>query len=117
MENYELFLKELKDKINALPEDNTKRQELLSIYNGEIEDLLQFLNKPLDEECEISEELMLADYIEFKDDYNKNGYYTFKKFIDDRTIIAEVKAKKVRWWGKKIHVEIKKVFKGQIQKN
>lgn len=111
MEDSIVFLKNLKDEIDLLHVHDKKRLELIDEYNEELYEILLLLNEPLSEEYELDQNLILDEYKEFKEDFNKNGYYTFKRFISNIDLIAEVRIKKIEM-KTVVYAEVIKLYKG-----
>jgi|GEM_PF-3102622 len=114
MNSYEILLLNLNNEISSLPEDDKRRIELVEKYNNELCELLSVLKKPLPEECELDSKLILDEYKVFKDNFEKSGYYTFKKYLLKIDIIAEVRIKKVKKRGAVVQAEVINLYKGHI---
>lgn len=105
-------LRKLKQLIDAQRPGSQGHERAVAEYNTQLELVMIGLQEPLDSELEIGDEIILPDYVQFRNSYRKHGPYTIRDLVRDRDVIALVKVSKVSWRGERVLLHPLEVYKG-----
>ncbi|MEH2355004.1 hypothetical protein [Nostoc sp.] len=107
------ILRQLKHSMESSSKDTSEYCHSLNEYYDELSEMFQLITDPLPPDCELEESLLPKYYLDFKEEYQRSGPYTFLNDCRSAKLIAFVQVISVKNRGEKVTAKPLAILKGQ----
>ncbi|MDZ7969931.1 MAG: hypothetical protein RM368_34175 [Nostoc sp. DedSLP03] len=107
------ILRQLKHSIESSSKNTSEYCHSLNEYYDELSEMFQLITDPLPPDCELEESLLPKYYLDFKEEYQRSGPYTFLNDCRSAKLIAFVQVISVKNRGAKVTAKPLSILKGQ----
>ncbi|MDZ8263284.1 hypothetical protein [Nostoc sp. ChiQUE01b] len=105
-------LRQLKFSVEHSSQNTSEYIGSLNEYNEELSELFQLITDPLPPDCELEESLLPKYYLDFKQEYQDSGPYTFLNDCQAAQLIAFVQVTSVKKRGAEVSAKPLAILKG-----
>ncbi|MEH1811647.1 MAG: hypothetical protein V7K26_09940 [Nostoc sp.] len=107
------ILRQLKHSIESSSKNTSEYCRSLNEYYDELSEIFQLITDPLPVSCELEESLLPKYYLDFKEEYQRSGPYTFLNDCRSAKLIAFIQVISVKKRGAEVTAKPLSILKGQ----